>query len=347
MLQALICCSHSYGAVIPVLQSFICCSHSYICMTATYEWMTATYEWLQHRNDWTYAFLHMNVIWMIFAWNQSLQSLQHRRECCSHSNIQYNVVVSRHCNIEENVAVTQHSFISHYPCVAVCCSVLQCVAVTWIMHTAAHCNTLLHVAVTRDSFVSHYPCVAVCCSVLQCVAVCCSVLQCVAVCCSVLQCVAVCCSVLQCVAVCCCVLQYVAVCCSVLQLFSCVCCSDAKLIHITFSIGNIQTSWNLPNRETQFPRYKFKWNHNLRLNLYREIPSKLSFQIWWILKMKHFQWKLSYWECHGVRYYKIVLSATHCNTLQHTATHCNTLQHTATLQDWPRSLSVAVCSSVL
>jgi len=47
-------------------------------------------------------------------------------------------------------------------CVAVCCSVLQCVA----------------------------ECVAVCCSVLQCVAVC------VAVCCSVLQCVA------ECVAVC-------------------------------------------------------------------------------------------------------------------------------------------------
>jgi len=48
-------------------------------------------------------------------------------------------------------------------CVAVCCSVLQCVALS------------------------------VCCSVLQCLAVCCivSVLQCVAVCCSVLQCVAV------------------------------------------------------------------------------------------------------------------------------------------------------------
>jgi len=24
------------------------------------------------------------------------------------------------------------------------------------------------------------------------------------------------------------------------------------------------------------------------------------------------------------------ITATHCNTLQHTATHCNTLQHTAT-----------------
>ena len=46
-------------------------------------------------------------------------------------------------------------------------------------------------------------CVAICCSGLQCVAICCSVMQCVAVCGSVLQCVAVCCSVLQCVAVCC------------------------------------------------------------------------------------------------------------------------------------------------
>ena len=88
-------------------------------------------------------------------------------------------------------------------CIAVCCSVLQCVA----------------------------PCVAVCCSVLQtllqcvahCVAVCCIVLshellqevsmQYVAVCCSVLQCVVV----LQCVAVCCSVLHCVAVCCTVLH----------------------------------------------------------------------------------------------------------------------------------
>jgi len=55
-------------------------------------------------------------------------------------------------------------------CVAVCCSVLQCVVATF------------HGKETNES-------VAVCCSVLQCVAVCCSVLQCVAVCCRVLQCV--------------------------------------------------------------------------------------------------------------------------------------------------------------
>ena len=90
-------------------------------------------------------------------------------------------------------------------CVAVCCSVLQCVACV--------------------------ACVAVCCSVLKCVAVCywgvsktvfwscncvasCDVLQCVAVCYSALQCIAVCCSVLQCVAcvaVCCSALKFVAV----------------------------------------------------------------------------------------------------------------------------------------
>jgi len=89
-------------------------------------------------------------------------------------------------------------------CVAVCCSVLQGVAV-------------------RCSALQCVKCVAVCCSMLQCRPQRCaispgldssssasyhtSVLQCVAACCTVLQCVALCCSVLQCVAVCCSVLQ--------------------------------------------------------------------------------------------------------------------------------------------
>jgi len=97
-------------------------------------------------------------------------------------------------------------------CVAVCCSVWQCVAVY-----------------------------VVCCSVLQYVALCCSMLQCVAVCCTRLQSGAGCrllclrevavgcncrrvqsssirhirCSTLQCVAVYCRLLQHVAACCSV------------------------------------------------------------------------------------------------------------------------------------
>jgi len=72
-----------------------------------------------------------------------------------------------------------------YHTVAMCCSVLQCVAV--------RCNVLL--------------CVAMCCCALQCVAVRCNVLQRVAVRCSAVQCVAMCCSALQCVAVRCSVLQ--------------------------------------------------------------------------------------------------------------------------------------------
>jgi len=70
--------------------------------------------------------------------------------------------------------------------VAVCCSVLQCVAVLYTCEelVVEQCNTL-------------------CCSVLQYVAVCYSMLQCVAVLytCEELvakQCVTVCCSVLQC-----------------------------------------------------------------------------------------------------------------------------------------------------
>ena len=60
-----------------------------------------------------------------------------------------------------------HAIDTYSECDAVCCSVLQCVAVcrSHAIHTYSEC-------------------VAVCCSVLQCVAVCCSVLQCVAVCCS-------------------------------------------------------------------------------------------------------------------------------------------------------------------
>ena len=84
--------------------------------------------------------------------------------------------------------------------VTVYCSALQCVAVNFVA-------AVIEVQVSsRGHFAmccSVLQCVAVCCSVLQCAAVYCSVfsvLQCVAVCCNVLQCAAVFCSVLQCVA---------------------------------------------------------------------------------------------------------------------------------------------------
>jgi len=93
---------------------------------------------------------------------------------------------------------------------AVCCSVLQCVAVSVAM-SSGQPKKRQGLCTPIAPIYSVLQCVAVCCSVLQCVAVYCSVLQCVslrvveclvvcvAVCCSVLQCTAVCCSVLQCV----------------------------------------------------------------------------------------------------------------------------------------------------
>jgi len=64
--------------------------------------------------------------------------------------------------------------------VAVCCSVLQCVAVS--------CRACGAFSQKTGLFCQG---AGLCCSVLQCVAVCCSVLQYVAVCCRECQCVAV------------------------------------------------------------------------------------------------------------------------------------------------------------
>jgi len=76
-------------------------------------------------------------------------------------------------------------------CVAVCCSVLQCVAVltckdktcvrgAHVMLQQVSCQTVAERQMAMS--VSSVNDIAVCCSVLLCVAVCCSVLQCVAVC---------------------------------------------------------------------------------------------------------------------------------------------------------------------
>ena len=76
-----------------------------------------------------------------------------------------------HCNTLQH---RDGSFIEA-SCVAVCCSVLQWVAVC----CSASC--------ARDAIFIQALYVAVCCSVLHCVAVRCSVFRCVAVCCSALQ----------------------------------------------------------------------------------------------------------------------------------------------------------------
>jgi len=74
-------------------------------------------------------------------------------------------------------------------CVAVCCSVSQCVAV---QKSEVNQDRIGHGGGIDTCLRSTL--IVVCCSVLQCVLLCCSVLQCVAMCCSVMQCVAVCCS---------------------------------------------------------------------------------------------------------------------------------------------------------
>jgi len=63
-------------------------------------------------------------------------------------------------------------------CVAACCSVLQCVAVS-----PCRVSLCLPLRSRKSQLYSHL--ILMCCSMLQCVAVRCSVLQCVAVCCSV------------------------------------------------------------------------------------------------------------------------------------------------------------------
>jgi len=82
------------------------------------------------------------------------------------------------------------SFTGVLQCVAVCCSVLQCVAACYsvlqpdlfgsftnaLQRVTVHCSVLQRVAALQ--------CVEACCSVLQRVAACCSVLKCI---CSVLQ----------------------------------------------------------------------------------------------------------------------------------------------------------------
>ena len=111
------------------------------------------------------------------------------------------------------------SFVFVLQYVAVCCSVLQCVAVRGGVSFVKICQK-------RPAHMKRDLCKSVCvgrvsegllrvCRVCVCVAVCCSVLQCVRgpfeslsrAC--VLQCIAVCCSALQCIAVCCSVLQCV------------------------------------------------------------------------------------------------------------------------------------------
>jgi len=191
--------------------------------------------------------------------------------------------------------------------VAVCCSVLQCVAVV-------------------------LQCVAVCCSVLQCAAVCCSILQCVDVQyvavrrpgdkmqreLALLQCVAVCYSVLQCIAVCCCVLPCAAVCCSVLQCVA-VYCNALQCVAMCCSVS----LWRKDTKRTSVQhtlQQKLQHTHAMHCSLPQHTCSGGS-------SLTH--------DRSRCNTHRNTHCNKHCNThcdanTQCAVTHCNTLQHTAT-----------------
>ena len=90
------------------------------------------------------------------------------------------------------IASANSGSVRGHSCVAVCCSVLQCV----LQCQSTHLFFFQLIACATSGSVRGYSCVAVCCSVLQCVAVDCGILG---LCCRVLQCFVECCNVLQCV----------------------------------------------------------------------------------------------------------------------------------------------------
>jgi len=112
----------------------------------------------------------------------------------------------------------------------------------------------------------------------------------VCVCCNAGQCVAVCCSVLQCVAVCCSVLQCVAMRGTVMALRY---VPGQSLQHTATHCNTLWWLWSACLSDTL--------QHNVSIYTTR------------------------LWYRDGG-----TVTATRCNTLQHTATRCNTLQHTAT-----------------
>ena len=172
--------------------------------------------------------------------------------------------------------------------------------------------------------------VAECCRVVQRVAVCCSALQCVAVCCSVpqsalysylwknatgidrhhineLQRVAASCSVLQCVAVRCFVTH--------------ICGRTVQV-----SIGIVSMRKDDAERET-----KLFEKHLLSLGGGPQPHPGVSFLP---VPLLHFSPCPYFFSSSSslslVASALCIVSATHCNTMQHAATQCNTLQHTAT-----------------
>jgi len=128
-------------------------THSHVWV-ACVTWLTLMYDNTLTCMTWPIHTCDMIPWWVIMAW-----WLTHT------CDITHSYVWHTH---------TLHAIFRAFQCVAVCYSVLQCVAVRC---SVTHTYVAYHLS--RSEYHSH-----VCYSVLQCVAVCCSVLQFVAVCCS-------------------------------------------------------------------------------------------------------------------------------------------------------------------
>jgi len=178
----------------------------------------------QHRNTMRHTAAHCHALHNAVTHCNTLHDTAtpkvHLRSLGSNGNLRLLQRLDPHpahaVNIRSNTALFQELWWCHQcsgvlQCVAVCCSVLQCGAISVVvcemMVLPSACPQLPRSVAVRCSdgaaiCLSSVPHLQKCCRVLQCAAVRHSAPQCGAVCCSVLQCGAVCCSVLHCVSVC-------------------------------------------------------------------------------------------------------------------------------------------------
>ena len=129
----------------------------------------------------------MALLWKLICNLEDPMSLRHpvrTKDIFTFIHRYFMVNMSEYCTVIQ-CAVLRHNVMQY---VAVCCSVLQCVAVSFGVDVL---STFICIRRSRTNLspleLHMFVCTFVSCSVLQCVAECCSVLQCVAVCCSVLS----------------------------------------------------------------------------------------------------------------------------------------------------------------
>ena len=212
-------------------------------------------------------------------------------------------------------------------CVAVCCSVLQRVALN-ILSTITGAHAVENACI-------------VCCSVLQCVAVCCSVLQCVAVCCSactitgahtIENAYMMCCSVMQCVAVCCSVLQCVAVCCSTYTITWArtvenvwiVCCSALQRVAVKYTL---KVSFVAMLYTVLFTATRWLCCHVVQSAFYcnkstlHNMATELTFQIYSL----PLQRSLSAVCCSALQWVAVSCSELQCSTMYYSVLQCVTV----------------------